>query len=193
MLVYICLKINCTQQFALIRFHFFLTLLVVFFHSFCLCTCIPYRAPLVISKFLYMPFPEHDINRYHLPCFFHHVHAWQNVPFSPSWASIFLVFASVLEYGSIRTHPNRFVPTITHLHLFLPNTPKHDVRGNFPGHRSQNMSWDPINSPCLPCFCVAHAPCDPTHPYAPTLTHFNLFIPICPPNYMYTWCNLIKK
>ena len=140
-----------------------------------------------------MPLPEHDTHRYHLPCFFEHVHASQNVHISPIWGSFLLVFAFALVFGSIRTHTNRISSICTHPHRFLPNTQKHDVRGNFPGHSTQILVCDPINSPCLPCFCIAYAPCAPAHPYAPIPTHLNLFIPICYLNYMYIWCNLIKK
>ena len=178
----------CVHSFSL-----FLALLVVFLHSPCLYSCIPHCAFLVAPKFFYMPLPEHDIHRYHLPCFFNYVYAWQNDPFSSIWGTFFLVFTSVREYGSVSTHPNRFAPSNTHPHLFSSNTPKHDVRGNFPGHSTHILVWNTLHTPCLACFCVVYALCAPTHPYAPTLTHLNLFIPICPPNYMYTWCNLIKK
>ena len=41
---------------------------------------------------------------------------------------------------------------------------KHDVRGNFPGHRAQIRVCETIISPPLPCFCIPRAPYTPTHP-----------------------------
>ena len=140
-----------------------------------------------------MPLYEHYTHRQHLPAFFQCVHASQNVLFSSIWGSFPPVFVFALAYGSIRTHANSFLSMRTHPHHFLPNTPKHDVRGNFPGHSTQILVCDPINSPCLPWFCIAYAPCAPTHPCAPIPTHLNLFIPICTLHYMQIWCNLIKN
>ena len=90
-----------------------------------------------------------------------------------------LFFASPLAPASIRAHSNRSVITCTHPHHFLPTTQKHHVRGNFPGHDDQILTCETLYDPCLPCFCVRHAPCAPTHPCAPMHTHLNLFIVIC--------------
>ena len=126
--------------------------------------------------------PARDPGR--ITAFFQCVHASQNVLFSSIWGSFPPVFVFALAYGSIRTHANSFLSMRTHPHHFLPNTPKHDVRGNFPGHSTHILVCDPINSPCLPWFCIAYAPCAPTHPCAPIPTHLNLFIPICTLHYM---------
>ena len=68
----------------------------------------------------------------------------------------------------IRGHPCTFC-------LFLA---KHDVRGNFPGHRATNMSCTTgFVSVCL-VFVSPHAPCVQTHPCTPIRTHLNLFSPV---------------
>ena len=96
-----------------------------------------------------------------------------------------LFFAFPLAPTSVRAHPNRYVRTCTHPHHFLPTPQKHDVRGNFPGHRDQILVCTTINAPFLPCLCAPHAPCTPTHPCAPVRTHTHLFLPVYTLLFMY--------
>ena len=107
------------------------------------------------------------------------------VPSSPIYYSFCLVFASLCVHASIRTHPHRYIPIYIHSHHFLPNSQKHDVRGNFPDHRVQILTCKTPYDPCLPCFCVRRAPCAPTHPSAPIYTHLHLFTPVNTLNFMY--------
>ena len=112
---------------------------------------------------------------------------------SSVFCSFHLVFASPRDHTPYCTHPNRSVPIITHSWHFSPNRPKHDVRGNFPGHRAQILSCDTVNAPCLPCFFVSYVPRVPTHPSAPIYTHLYLFVPVRTHNWCVYMCNLIKK
>ena len=118
-------------------FPFFLALLFAFLPHIYINTCITPRAPITIPKFLQMTLSEHHALRDHLTECFYRVHTSENAPFSLIWGFCFLVFAFPLAYGCIRTLPNHFAPICTHLCRFLSNTPKHDVRGNFPDHSTQ--------------------------------------------------------
>ena len=82
---------------------------------------------------------------------------------------------------------------VTDLHHFLPNSPKHDVRGNFPGHRTQILACETLNAPRLSCFRV---PRTPPCTNVPMRTHLHPFVPVCtrlhPISHVYMY-NLIKK
>ena len=132
-----------------------------------------------MSEFLPIILSEQHTDRYYLPVCLNCLHASQNVPFSPIWGSFLLVFSFLLAYGFICTHPTRFAPIYTHPHHFSPHTPKHDVRGNFPGHSTQILTCATLKSPQLPVFRVPRAPCAPTHPHAPIRINFHLFVPVC--------------
>ena len=104
--------------------------------------------------------------------------ALQNMSCSPICGPFCLVFAFMIDYASMLTHPNRFTPILTHPWSFLTATTKHDVRGNFPGHRYQIMSCTTVFvSACL-VFVPSRGPCVPMHPCAPIRTHFQLFSPV---------------
>ena len=69
-------------------------------------------------------------------------------------------------------------PMCTHLEpsvTFFVVVAKHDVRGNFPGHRVKNMSCTTIFCLRLPCFCVSPCSYVLTHPYKPMHTYLHLF------------------
>ena len=104
-----------------------------------------------------------------------------------------LVFAFLRDHASTRTHRNRSTSTCTHSHHFLPNYPKHDVRGNFPGHRTQFLTFETLNDPFLPCLCGSRSFCTPTHPSAPIHTHLYHFLPICNVFLQCIYVNLIEK
>ena len=152
-------------------------------------TCVPLTCPIFHPVILHV---RHDHRSQHV-AFFVRDHTFKNMPCSPIWDSFCLVFASLLAYASIRTRTDWSVPICTHTHHFLPNTPKHDVRGNFPGHRAQILTCETLNVPCLPCFCVPRGPCTPTHPSAPIRTHLNLFVPVFTLNWNVYMYNLIEK
>ena len=89
-------------------------------------------------------------------------------------------FSSILGYGYIRTHPNHFAPICAHLCQLLSNSPKHDVRGKFPGHSTQILSWGTINTlSCLDFGLSMHPEPQRTHPRpsAPIWTHVHPFVP----------------
>lgn len=109
------------------------------------------------------------------------------------YCSFSLVFASAIAHTPIRPHLHQPVPICVHSRHFLHILQKHDVRGNFPGHRTQILACKTIYAPCLPCFCVPRAQCTPTHPSAPTRTHLHLHIPVCTLTFHVHVCNLIKK
>ena len=109
------------------------------------------------------------------------------------WVLFASFFAFLLAPASIRAHPNSYVRACTHPHHFLSTPKKHDVRGNFPGHRDQIQTCETLNAPCLPCFCSPRAHCAPTHPSAPVHTHLHLHVPVCTLTFHVYVCNLIKK
>ena len=131
-----------------------------------------------MPEFLPIILSGQHTDRYYLPVCLNCLHASQNVPFSPIWGSFLLVFSFLLAYGFICTHPTRFAPIYTHPHHFSPHTPKHDVRGNFPGHSTQILTCETLNDPCLYCFCAPRVPCVPAHLSAPIHTHLHHFLPI---------------
>ena len=125
--------------------------------------------------------------------FFHYVHTSQNMSPSPICCSFCLVFASLLAHTTIRTHPNQSVPICTHSRHFLTTRQKHDVRGNFPGHRTQILTCETLNAPSLPCFCASRVSWVPTHASTPICTHLHPFKHVCTLTLYVYMCNLIKK
>ena len=113
--------------------------------------------------------------------------------FSPNYCSVCLVFASSIAHASVRPHLHQPVPICTHSRHFFHTLPKHDVRGNFSGHRTQILACKTIYVPCLPCFCVPRAPCAPMHPSTPIRAHSNLFVTVCTPYFHVYMYNLIQK
>ena len=162
-------------------FSFALASLLIFLPLSCLCTSIPYRKPLAYPPSLQMiPSDQHD-HRSPLPVFLHCVHPPQNIPFSAIWGSLYLVFTSLLDYTSIPIHPNQFTPICAHSHHFSPNSPKRDVRGNFPNHRSgaEKMSHLLIfASLCLVLLCARALLPQRTHanPSVPIFNHICVYI-----------------
>ena len=53
---------------------------------------------------------------------------------------------------------------------------KHDVRGNFPGHRGSKHALHDHFCLCLSCFCARCTPCTQTHLYEPIRTHLHPLI-----------------
>ena len=159
-------------------FSFALASLLIFLPLSCLCTSIPYRKPLAYPPSLQMiPSDQHD-HRSPLPVFLHCVHPPQNIPFSAIWGSLYLVFTSLLDYTSIPIHPNQFTPICAHSHHFSPNSPKRDVRGNFPGHRVWIRSLH--NHFCFPvhCFGFRMLPSSQRAHTKPIRTHSHLFLSV---------------
>ena len=87
----------------------------------------------------------------------------QNMHWPLGFASFPLVFLSLSANTPHCTHANAFAPIRSRPHLFWFFFVKHDVRGNFPGHWDQIMSFGPLNAPCFPCFAVLSCPCTPPH------------------------------
>ena len=115
------------------------------------------------------------------------------VLFSIIYCSFCLVPSSALAHTPICPHLNPVLCICTHSRHFLHALPKHHVRGNFPGHRTQILILMTLNDPCLPYFCVPRVSCAPTHPSAPTHTHMHLYLPIRTLFFNVYSCNLIEK
>ena len=152
-------------------FNFVFLFIFLFFR--CLNTFSLDCAPLVRPPLIRLALSDHHGCPGHLPTVFCHVHTSQNIRCSPIWGCFCLVFASLLANASMLTHKSRYKPTCTHTRHFLSNTPKHDVRGNFPGHRSQIVPCTTHFSLCLPCFCVRPCPYTTSHPSGPIRTHLH--------------------
>ena len=60
-----------------------------------------------------------------------------SVLFPPIFAYFSIVFRSARAPAPQCTHKNPFAPSHTHTKPYPTYTQKHDVRGNFPGHRAQ--------------------------------------------------------
>ena len=69
------------------------------------------------------------------------------------------------------THPESYV----HFFCFVA---KHDVRGNFPGHRGRKHVLFAHVCLCLPCFAVCSCPYTPPHPWKPIRTHLHPHVPV---------------
>ena len=63
------------------------------------------------------------------------------------------------------THTNPFIPASTHPHHFLSDIKKHDVWGNFPGHRTKNILYMTIFVSSFAFFCLNILPEPHTSPY----------------------------
>ena len=100
----------------------------------------------------------------------------QNMHWPLGFASFPLVFLSLSANTPHCTHANAFAPIRSRPHLFWFFFVKHDVRGNFPGHWAQIMSFGPPNAPWFPFFCCALVP---LHPTTSIKTHPHPFAPIC--------------
>ena len=128
-----------------------------------------------------------------LSLFYCRDHACKTRPARPICAFPPLVFLSPRAPTPQSTHTN---PMRTHpgssMHFFLFLS-KHDVRGNFPGHRGSKHVMHDHFCLSLPCFCASWAPCTLTHPSAPMRTHLHLFTPVCTLLFHVYMCNLIKK
>ena len=184
-LTFFALEISGLNKFALVRFRFAWRRCLFFF---VLLACHhPYRTArlfLPLYSSTWSPLVHHD-NPCRLPVFSLCVQTFKNMSCSPVFCSFYLVFAPPRVSTPYFTHPNRSASIFTHFWPFSPNRPKHDVRGNFPGHRVQILTCTPINTPRLPCFCIPRASCDPTHPSAPIHTHLYLFSPVYTQYFMY--------
>ena len=79
-------------------------------------------------------------------------------------------------YLCIHSHPSASI--YTHPWHFSSNRPEHNVRGNFPDHRTQILTCVTINTPHLSCSCI---PCTlyPLDPNAPIYTHTHPFLSVC--------------
>ena len=118
---------------------------------------------------------------------------FKNMSCSPICSSFCIVFASILAYVSILTHPNRSAPSCIHLCHFLSTLTKHDVRGNFPGHMTPNPALQDPKCPLLALFLCSSCPLRPTtpirthpHPFATVYTRLH-------PKLQSIRYNLIKK
>lgn len=167
--------------------------LFVFLHPPYLCPCISYRTPLPSPHFLHMILSGHHDHPYTFPGFFRCVHASRNTSASSISWSFWLVFSPLRAHASIHTHRNRSIPIYTQSHHFLTHSPKHDVWGNFPGHRTQILACETLNDPFFPCFCASRAPCAPTHPCAPINTHLHYLLLIHTLFLQCIYVNLIEK
>ena len=90
-------------------------------------------------------------------------------------------------------HKNPYAPSHTHTNRYVSYPQKHDVRGNFPGHRAQIRACMIIFVPACIVYVSPHVPCTPTHPYKPIRTHLHLFVPVCTLCFHVYMYNLIKK
>ena len=149
--------------------------------------------PLTTHLFMHLTLPAHHNHLTQHDAFSGCDHACQNMSCWPIRGSFCLVFAFPLACTSIRTHPNWCAPIYTHSWHFWPHLTKHDVRGNFPGHGLMILVCKTLNDPCLPCFCVPHAPCALTQPCAPIRTYFHPFTPVCTLLLHVFMYNLIQK
>ena len=153
-------------------FNFVLLIIFLLFHY--LNTFSLDYTPLVRPPLIRLTLSDHHGCPCHLPTVFCHDHTSQNIRCSPIWGCFCLVFASLLANASMLTHKSRYKPTCTHTRHFLSNTPKHDVRGNFPGHRVQIVCCTTIFLYACLVFVSARAPIlHRTHPgpSAPIYAH----------------------
>ena len=171
-------------------FSFFLAPLFVLLPSICLWTFISDRTPLVIPKFLHMILSEHHNHLWQHAAFFGRDHAFKKMSWSTICVFFCLVFASLLDYASIRTHPNRSIPICT----TFCQTPQNMMSGEIsPAIGDQILTCATINILLLPCCCVPRAPYVPTHPSTPIHTHLHLSVPVCTLHFHVYMYNLIKK
>ena len=174
-------------------FSFFWGPLFAFLLCSCLYTFISHRAPLVSHTFLPMFLSNHWDYPCWLPAFFRRDHTSSILSFSPICTAFSLVFASLHMNAPHSTHANPRAPIQSHPCIFSRFFAKHDVRGNFPGHRPQIMSCTTVFvSACLVCVSP-HDFCTPTHPCAPIHTHLHLFTPVYTLNFNLYMYNLIEK
>ena len=190
---FFAMQISLLHQFALARFRF------VLFRCLFFCLNFTYAHPCRPAR-LFFPFPslrttlsDHQtIPVYFLVYCVVCMHS-KCALFLPIYYSFCLVFASDIDHTFIRPHLHQSVSICAHSHHFLHILPKHDVRGNFPGHRTQILVFKTIYAPCLPCFCVPCAQCTPTHQSAPIRIHSHLFLPVCTLSFHVHIHNLMKK
>ena len=163
-LAFFSLQISGLNKFALARFRF-LWCRCSFFSPLLACNHPYHTARLFLPLYssTLSPLVHHD-NPCRLIAFSLSVQTYKNMPWSPIYCSFCLVSASLFAYALIITHPHPSAPTYTHSWHFWPNLPKHDVRGNFPGHRTQFLACETLNSPHLPCFCVPRTSHTLLHP-----------------------------
>ena len=175
---YFAAQISGLHTFALARFHFIWHRCLFFYIPFIYIRSYCTAHPLFPFHFSPLTLSDHRDHPCQLTVFSRRDHTVQNhVLLTHVWLFC-IVFAFLVAYACIITHPNRYVPIRTHPWLYLSHLPKHHVRGNFPGHRAQILTCSTLNEPFLPCFCVNRAPCVPTHSSSPICTRLHLFIPV---------------
>ena len=159
-LLFLLFKLVGLNKFALARFRFFWRCRSFFLPL--LAFTDPYRTArlfLPLYSSLWSPLVHHD-NPCRLNEFSRCVQTSKNMFWTTIYASFCLVFAPLFAYALIITHPHPSAPTYTHSWHFWPNLPKHDVRGNFPDHRTQFLAWETLNVPHLLVFVF---PVPPIH------------------------------
>ena len=149
------------------------------------------RAPFFCRHSPHMILSDHLNHPCQLPAFFSPGHESQNKHDTTTFASFSVVFRSIHAYACNRTHWN---PSFIHLHVFMHLyvwSQKHDVRGNFPGHRGRKHALIDDFCLCLPCFCVVPGLWTPSHPSKPIHTHLHPYVSVPTINstvYMYYLC-----
>ena len=169
MLAFLAVKISGLHQFALARFRFFWGR-CLFFH-FAFANIYAYHT----TRLLLPPhsFPLSSLTTQTIPdnflSFLAVIRHYKNTSCSPTLGAFCRVFASPFAPASICTHRIRSIPIYTHFKDFLSNYQKHDVRGNFPGHRAQIVCCTTI----FPCFRARPCPYTTSHPSGPIRTHLH--------------------
>ena len=162
-LTFFALKISGLHNFLLARFRFFwrrclfFRILLTYMHLYRTARPLVCQDSLPVSSLT----PSTILANYVMfccPC--SHL---KNMPWSPIFASLPLVFLFPRANTSYCPPANPFAPIRSRLRSFWSCLTEHDVRGNFPGHRPQIRACETIISSPLPCFCVPRAPYTPTH------------------------------
>ena len=104
-------------------------------------------------------------------------HALQSMLYLSICASFWLVCVPPCAPAPHHTHANPYTNIYIHLCTFMIGFTKHDVRGNFPGHRGSKHALHDHFCLCLSCFCARCVTCTPPHLYVPICTHLNTPLP----------------
>ena len=159
-------QMSRVHQFCVCSFSGFLRLSFVFSLCFYLCTFISYCAPLDSPTFLPIILSDHPDYPCQLPDFSCCHQTLQKRLLLAHFGGFLPCFCFPL-CPVIFSHSTK--PIYIHLHsflsFFLPNYQKHDVRGNFPGHRAQIVCCTTIFLYACLVFVSARAPIlHRTHP-----------------------------